>query len=71
MIHNGTERNWEIVGLTPDNYLRMRNTETGEVCDTHERPSEYWGITYLTRVERGILRRGLTPAGRDRHSPKR
>ena len=68
MIHNGTERNWKIVGLTPDNYVIIENEKEGK-RNSHERPSEYWGIDYLTRQERGILRKGLTPSGNDRRAP--
>lgn len=67
--HAGCERNYRIVGLTPDNFVVMETRDEG-VHRTHDRPSEYWGIEYLTRAERGILRRGLTPSGRDRERPK-
>lgn len=69
--HNSTERNWQVVGLTPENFVETRSTDTGAVRDTGERPSAYADIGYLTRSERGILRRGLTAASRDRISPRR
>ncbi len=68
--HDGTERNWEVVGLTPENTVQLRDTDTDGVKDSGEFPSEYWGVTYLTRAERGILRRGLTQAGYDRATPR-
>ena len=71
ITHNGTERNWQVVGLTPENFVEIRSTDTGETRDSCERPSEFDGIDYLTRAERGILRRGLTAAGRDRTTPRR
>lgn len=69
--HNGTERNWQVVGLTPENFVEIRSTDTGEIIESYEHPSDFWGITYLTKKERGILRRGLTAAGRDRTTPRR
>ncbi len=69
--HEGTERNWEVVGLTADNHVQLRDTDTDGVRDSGESPSEYWGVTYLTKPERGILRRGLTQAGYDRATPRR
>jgi len=63
-----TDRNWEIVGLTDDNWVLVRGVDG--VRNSNERPSEFWGVTYLSRKERGILRRGLTPAGNDRERPK-
>jgi hypothetical protein len=63
-----TERNWEIVGLTPDNWVLIKGVDG--VRNSNERPSEYDGITYLTPAERGILRRGLTAAGNDREKPR-
>ncbi len=62
------ERNWTIVGLTPDNHVVKR--VNGSEYATDDRPSDYWGIEYLSRAERGILRHGLTPAGNDRERPK-
>lgn len=69
--HSGTERNWQVVGLTPENQVEILSTDTGAVRDSEECPSAFDGISYLTRTERGILRRGLTAAGRDRTSPRR
>ena len=69
--HNGTERNWQVVGLTPENFVEVRSIDTGAVRDSAERPSAFDGISYLTRSERGILRRGLTAAGKDRTAPRR
>jgi hypothetical protein len=66
--HRGTERNWKIVGLTPDNFVLVDGL--GGLRNSNERPSEYLGIEYLTRVECGILRRGVTAGGRDREAPK-
>jgi hypothetical protein len=68
MMGNTVIRNWSIEGLTPDNRILKR--VNGSVRETEERPSDFAGIEYLTRRERGILRRGLTPAGRDRERPK-
>ncbi len=64
-----TDRNWKIVGLTADNWVLIEQSD-GVVRNSNERPSEFDGVTYLTRVERGILRRGLTPSGKDRERPK-
>ncbi len=69
-----TERNWRIVGLVPHPELGHYTVELeasfGERpavrLDSHEAPSEYHGITYLTRAERGLLRRGLTSTGNNR-----
>lgn len=64
-----TYRNWKIHGLTDDNWVLIKQSD-GVIRNSNERPSEFWGITYLNRRERGILRRGLTPAGKDRKEPK-
>lgn len=70
-VHAGTTRNWEVVGLTLTNYVLVRETDTNTVRDSCERPSEFIGVYYLTRGERGILNRGLTQAGNDRATPRR
>jgi hypothetical protein len=53
-----TERNWKVVGLSPENTV-LTDGELGRK-DTNEPPSAYLGIEYLSRTERGILRRGVT-----------
>jgi hypothetical protein len=70
MVHNGTKRNWTVVGLTPDNYVLIHTEGDNEPHNSNEHPSEYWGLTYLTRRENGILRKGLTASGKDRRTPK-
>lgn len=70
MKENGkTLRNWQVLGLTDENRVILQ--VNGERRETQERPSDFWGIAYLSRAERGILRRGVTPGGRDRATPKR
>lgn len=66
---NGTHRPWEIVGLTPQNTIAVEYPDRG-VVDTNEPPSAWFGLDYLTRKENAILRRGLTPSGKDRTTPK-
>ena len=70
ITHAGASRNWEVVGLTPENFVLVRETETDTIRDSCERPSDFIGVTYLTRTERGILRRGLTQSGYDRPAPR-
>lgn len=65
--HNGTHRNWHIVGLTPQNTVVLRVGDNTH--DSGEKPSEF-GVDGLRRTERGILRRGLTPGGNDREQPR-
>lgn len=67
--HNGTERNWKIVGLTAANTVVVHTDGDPAPHDSYEPPSE-WLVDYLTRGERAILRRGLTGSGRDRAQPR-
>lgn len=69
------KRNYRIVGLAPAGdhstvviHVR-RPTGRRETVDTGV-PASAWGDFGLSRAERGILRRGLTAAGRDRR-PRR
>lgn len=75
MMSNGTQRNWTVIGLSPENTVLVNLDGTcglpaEQGRDTGEKPSTYIDIDYLTRAERAILRRGLTPAGRDRERPR-
>jgi hypothetical protein len=71
--HNGTERNYRIVGLTPHNTV-ITQQEGKKPEDSGESPSEWYGngsfVSWIDKAERGILRRGITASGRDRETPK-
>ncbi len=62
------ERNWRIKGLTVRNTVIVQ-VGGREPHDSCESPSSF-GSFGLSRVERGILGRGLTSAGNDRSRPK-
>ncbi len=64
-----TKRNWEVIGLTPENTVVIQVKGRTSPTDTGEGPAEFL-VEYLTRAERGILRRGLTNADNNRTSPR-
>lgn len=63
----GVQTNWAVVGLSGHNTVLL--DVGGDVHDSGERPSEWIGLEYLTAAERAVLRRGLTPGGKDRPKP--
>jgi len=67
---SSTERNYRVVGLSPENTVIVQVEGRSGLTDLGVKPSMLgtWG---LTRAEVGILRRGMTSAGRDRTTPKR
>jgi hypothetical protein len=70
MLYAGTKRNWRVVGLTPDNMVEVHTEGDTDPHNSFERPSEFWGLTYLMPRENRILRRGLTASGKDRREPR-
>lgn len=70
MTHNGTMRNWVVVGLTERNTVIIHTDGDKKPHDSNEKPSEFWGLGYLTRRENAILRRGMTATHRDRQHPR-
>lgn len=62
-----TQRNWQIIGLTKANTVIVKINGM-DPHDSMDPPSAY-DVPYLTRKERGILRRGLTASGANRKSP--
>lgn len=64
-----TKRNWEVIGLTPENTVVIQVKGRHGPTDTGDGPAEFL-VEYLTRTERGILRRGLTNADNNRKSPR-
>ncbi len=69
MRRESCERNWEITGLTPDNYVLVLTAGDAEAHNSGERPS-FYGLDGITALERAILHRGLTASGRDRRTSK-
>jgi hypothetical protein len=71
--HNGTKRNYRIVGLTPHNTV-ITQVEGKNPEDSGEKSSEWMAhrvfVPWITKRERGILRKGVTVNGRDRKEPK-
>ena len=61
-------RNYRITGLTPRNTVIVQ-IHGQPPHDSHETPSELI-VPWLSRREKGILRRGLTASGRDRARPR-
>lgn len=63
---DSSARNYRIVDLARhEGGYTVVIEQDGARRDTGTSPSA-WGAWGLTRRERGILRRGLTPSGRDR-----
>lgn len=67
--HAGTRRNYRVVGLTARNTVVCESDVHGGAYDSHEPPSNFYGMPHYTPAENRILRRGITPAGRDRAAP--